>query len=584
MTQSWLAVGIVLCCPTIQLRGQNTQYSVPDDWSRKHIVFPAAGSAGRQAEIEKDPRFHHQQLRRTFQQFDLESRPIQLRKDRFQRDWREAVSTSVFNPNLPAYPAKYSFNVANPTPDCLHDYVVYILGTSNANDFNVIAYNNLYVNDSANGVCAGTTPAVLFAYNASQNGGTLANAPALSLDGTQIAFIENAAPSEFHVLKWHAGDKPATFPNPFNATKLADCAANGAVAPCEYSVTYSTSNASLSLPYIDYTGDTAWVTDDTGHVSAIHPVFTATPANPPRVVAGYPLAPGSGPLTAPVFDSVSGNVFVADATKLYYIRTRANSAGACASGSPPCIGSASQTIGAGPGVSGLDAPIVDSTNGWVFVFAWSGSPYYGAAIVQSDTSLSVRNVANISGAAGGSASTTTYSGTFDNAYYNDAASGKLYACGENNAGHFGTLWAAGFTGTAMKTGTADFGPLNLTTATVPGNSAVCSSFTEVYNQTAGKDLLLTGVAANCAFGGASAGCIFSFDITSSFPSAPLASVAAPGGSSGIVIDNVSGSLTSATNLYFLSMEPNPGSPCTVYTGGTTTTTNCAIKLTQSGLN
>ena len=578
-------LAVVLCCPAIQLPGQNTQYSLPNDWSSRHVVFPAANSQDQHAAIEKDTRFYLQQLKRGYRQFDLEAVGAQPESNRLQRDWREAVGDTRYHVNRPTYPAKFTFNVADPTPNCANDYVVYTLPHGHEGKFNIVAYNNLYVNSTSTGVCAGTTPTVLFAYNASQDGGKLSTSPVLSLDGTQIAFIEHASSAQFHILKWLAGDTSAVFPKPYNSSALADCAGNGAVAPCEYSVTYSTTRAKLSSPYIDYTSDTAYVSDDCGHVSAIHPIFTATPGNPPKVVDGYPLTVGEGVMTEPVFDSVSGNVFVADPTKLYYIRTRADSGGSCAWGSPPCVGSGSQTISAGAGAgSTLEGPIVDSTNGWVFAFAWSRDSYKGATIVQSNTTLSVLNVADISGA-GGSRPTKLYAGAFDNAYYNNPATGKLYACGENGDGHFGTLWAAGFTATGMKTGTASFGPLDLTTGTVSGRAPVCSSLAEVYNQTAGKDYLFAGVRANCAFGGDSTGCIFSFDITSSFPATALANFPSPGGSSGIVIDNVSGSLTSATDIYFLSRKPpGAGAPCTVYTGGTNTTGNCAIKLTQSGLN
>lgn len=569
----------------MQLPGQSIPDSLPYDWSHRHVVFPAADSREQHAAIEKDVRFHLQQLKRSYRQFDLESAESQAASNQLQRDWREAVGDTAYHVHRPTYPAKFTFDVANPTPNCANDYVVYTLPHAGAGKFNVVAYNNLYVNSTSTGVCPGSTPAVLFAYNASQDAGKLSTSPALSLDGTQIAFIENASAARFHILKWRAGDKSAAFPKPYNSTALANCATNGAVAPCEYSVTYSTTTAKLSSPYIDYTGDTAYVSDDAGHVSAIHPIFKATPANPPKVVTGYPLTPDTGVMTEPVFDSVSGNVFVASPTKLYYIRTRTGSAGTCAWGSPPCVGSGSQTISAGAGAgSTLEGPIVDSTNGWVFAFAWSGDSYKGAVIVQSNTTLSVLNVAEISGA-GDSTPTKLYAGTFNNAYYNNPATGKLYACGENGAGHFGTLWAAGLTATGLKTGTAGFGPLNLTTASVSGAKPVCSSLAEVYNQTAGKDYLFAGVGANCAFGGASTGCIFSFDITSAFPATALANFPSPGGSSGIVIDNVTGSLTSATDIYFLTREPpGAGTPCTVYTGGTNTTGNCAIKLTQSGLN
>lgn len=546
----------------------------------QHTVFPAADSLDRQSQIEKDIRYRLQQLRRSYQQFDIEASASAA--DLLHRGWREAIGNTTYSEGS-SYPAKYSFDVSNPTPNCTGDYVVYTLASSTSSKFNIIAFNNLYVNTSGNGVCSGTTPSVLFAYNASQSSGSLNTAPAVSLDGTLIAFIENSSKAAFHVLKWSSGQYSSTFPKPYNSGTLANCATNGAAAPCEYSVTYSTTTATLSLPYVDYGSDTAWVTDDAGNVSAIYPVFTATASNPPKVVTGYPLSVGSGVMTAPIYDSVSGNVFVADPTKLYYIRTKSTSAGSCASGWPPCVGKTTQTMSSGSGSgSTLDAPIVDSTDGWVFAFAWNAT-YKGATIVQSNTTLSTLNRADIAGA-GGSSATRLHSGTFNNAYYTSPASGLLYACGQNGSGNYGALFAVSFTNSGMNTGSAAHGPLNLTSSSVSGSSAVCSPLAEVYNRTAGKDYLYTGVTSDCALGGSSAGCLFGFDITTAFPTSALANYPAPGGASGIVIDNVTGSLTSATNLYFLSQEPlGSSAPCTVYTGGTNTDGNCAVKLTQSAL-
>jgi len=599
----WALSGIVLFCAAIIVIGQDTVNSLPQDWTHRHVVFPVPDSEERRLEIERDPRYRHQQLRRTYRQYDLESANVNTAEGpprwgnargisptgQMERDWREAVGPSTYTLSRPTYPAKFSFNASNPTPSCANDFIVYTLPVSSTADFNIVAYYNLYTNTAATGLCTGTNPTALFTYNASQNGGALSTAPVLSLDGTQIAFIENASSAQFHVLKWKSGNLGTTFPKPFNSAVLANCKTNGAVAPCEYSVTYATTTASLSSPFIDYTGDTAYVTDDKGHVSAIHPVFTATPSTPPAVVTGYPLAPSTGVMTAPVYDSVSGNVFAADTTKLYYIRTKSASTGTCTSGSPPCIGSTSQTFSTGTGAATIqEAPIVDSTNGWVFVFANSGPSYSGATIFQSDTKLTstVKNVANISGTTGGSTATTQFSGTFDNKYYTSPATGKLYACGENNSGEIGTLWAAGFTSGGMKTGTATYGPLALMTATTTGTTSVCSSLNEVYNQTAAKDLLFVGVTTKCAFGASATGCLFAFDITSAFPTTALANYPTPNGTSGIVIDNVTGSLTSSTNLYFLSPKPlGSSAPCTLYTtSGTNTTGNCAVKLTQTLLN
>jgi hypothetical protein len=600
MTRRRTASAWLVLIPVLPAWGQSVivtdgHAGLPSDWSHRSVVFAEPQSESQRQAIAAEPRYSLQTMRRLLLQFEPEFRldeaPPDDGGDEFssgvRRDWNEAIGSSAYTLSSPTYPAKYSFNVASPTPDCTKDYVVYTLPVAATTDFNVIAFNNLYVNSTGSGLCAGTVPTVLFAYNGSQSTGTLSTAPVLSLDGTQIAFIEKSTGAQFHILKWHAGDKSATFPKPFNAAHLANCATNGGVAPCEYSVTYSTATSTLGSPFIDYAGDTAYVTDDKGNVSAIHPVFGATPAKPPAVVTGFPVNVSTAKLTAPSFDSVSKNVFVSDTSKIFYVRTGATSSGACLTGAPPCAGKTNVVISTGSGVGTTqEAPIVDSTNGTVFAFGWSGPPYNGAIIVQSNTTLAVRNVANISGTTGGSTATTIFSGTFDNAYFNNPTTGKLYACGENNGNHFGTLWAAGFaSATAIKTGTASFGPLNLTTATIAGAASPCSSLTEVFNQAAGKDFLYTGITSKCAFGGSAAGCIFAFDITSGFPTTAAAKFSSNSGSSGIVIDNVTGSLTSATNLYFLTRQPQgTGSPCTVYTGGTNTTGNCAIKLTQSGLN
>jgi hypothetical protein len=559
---------------------------LPSDWSHRSMVFAEPQSEEQWEQVKDEPRYSLQFMRRKLAQFALED----LFDDAIstiRTGWSEAVGTSAYSLTAPIYPAKYSFNTANPTPSCANDYVVYTLPVSAAGAFNIVAFNNLYATSTGNGLCGGTLPTVLFAYNGSQNNGDLATSPVLSLDGTQIAFVEKSTGAQFHVLKWHAGDKSATFPKPFNAARLANCATNGGAAPCEYSVTYSSATSTLSSPFVDYATDTAYVTDDKGNVSAITPVFGATPAHPPAVAWGYPVSLGGAPLTAAAYDSVSKNVFVSDTSRLYYVRTTSTSAGTCLAGNAPCRGKTSIVLTSGAGVGKtLEAPLVDSTNGTVFVFAWDGGGYKGATIVQSNTTLSVANVANISGTTGNSSPTTLFAGTFDNAYYSNPKSGKLYACGENNAGHFGTLWAAGFSSaTTMKTGTASFGPLNLTTGSVGGTNSPCSSLTEVFNQTAGRDFLYMGVTSSCAFGGSATGCVLGFDITAGFPNTAAAKFASDSGSGGIVIDNVSGSLTSSTDLYFLTAQPQgAGSACSVYTGGGNTTGNCAVKATQSGLN
>jgi hypothetical protein len=219
-----------------------------------------------------------------------------------ERDWNEAMNTGFNSYGTPKYPAKYSFNSANPLPSCTNDYVVFTLGGSTSSSFDIIAFTNLYLNSGAgSSFCAGTNPTLLFAYFAStaSTPGGLNGSPARSLDGTQIAFVESAGSGGiFHVLKWQAASSVPTFPN--STATLHDCAANSA-PPCEYSVGYAGSiTATKTSPYVDYATDTAYVTDNAGNVYAISPVFGG---GTPAVKSGWPVGVGTS-VTAPVYDSV----------------------------------------------------------------------------------------------------------------------------------------------------------------------------------------------------------------------------------------------------------------------------------------
>jgi len=567
----------LLCCLLSAASGQqefsvDQRMGVPYDWSHHHVIFSESDSPEIMREVQKEPRYWQQRLRTRPVQPPV-SVPPPHRRSRFKRDWGESMGSNAYNETTPTYPAKYVFDALNPTPDCTNDYVVFTLPAPSS-AFNVIAFNNLYVNTSSPSLCSGTAPTILFDYNALTNNGKLASAPVLSLDGTRIAFIENASQSRFHVLKWRAGDVGASFPAPYNTGTLADCATNGGVAPCEYTVAYSSHQASLSSPYVDYKGDTAYVSDDNGQVWAIHPVFKG---GTPAVVSGYPVTPGNGGdvMTPPVYDGVSGNVFVADQHgNLFYIRTSAASAGSCASGSPPCVGSPTLNVANGQPV--LESPMVDSTSHTVFVFS-NGSPDNNfSSVVQTNTQLSISRQANV-GSKGGQ---SVYSGSFDQAYFSNPGSGKLYVCGQDS-GSTPALYAITFSGTAMNTGTAAFGPLDLATG-----GTNCSPLTENFNQSASVDYLFVGVANNCKLNGlpGNAGCVYSFPITSGFPPAASAvGVTEANGITGIIVDNVSNGSSGLlnTNIYFLTQGKQT---CPEYNGTSNTNGNCAIKLTQSGLN
>ena len=113
------------------------------------------------------------------------------------------------------------------------------------------------------------------------------------------------------------------------------------------------------------------------------------------------------------------------------------------------------------------------------------------------------------------------------------------------------------------------GTTNGTTALTSAAGADASPLTEYYNPTLGKDFLFVGVTNHCTAttSGGTAGCVMSLDITAGFPTvnAGTTSLAAAGGTTGIIVDNDS-SIAQASSIYYA-----------------TKTGNTLVKATQSAL-
>jgi len=548
------------------IEAQQQRLGLPQDWTHRQVVFSMPQTPSAAAALAADPRYQLQAIRRSFvMRLPDDSQVIEstIRLPARHRDWGQAMNNASVNEVL-LYPAKYTFNTSNPTPDCTNDYVVFTLNSSSSTAFNVVGFNNLYVNSGGTGLCSGkTAPTPLFAYAASRSGGAIGSSPTLSLDGTQIAFLEASSPANFIVLKWKSGNVTASsWPAPFNSSNLSNCASSG--PPCEYSVALSNSTNSPQSAFIDYTSDTAYATDGQGFVYAISPVFGGG-----QPVVKWSLKVGQqNPYTSPVYDSVSKNVFIADGlVKAYYVRTTSTSTGSCSSGSPPCVGSSSPSLSTQPGTL-TNVPIVDSSTGKVLFQSANDGTH--SAIGQFSTVLTSQRIVTI----GSATSQIVGTGTFDNKYFTSTATGKFYACGvgSNNDPQ---LYAAGFDSSGNLLTTTAGGPLALTS---PPQATPCSPLTEVFNITNAKDWLFVGVGTSCS-SSIHGGCIQSFNITSAFPTAPTAQVAEASGVSGIIVDNVQSSSATATNVYFITVG---GQSCTTYAGGTGTG-NCAVKLTQNGL-
>jgi hypothetical protein len=608
---------------------------IPTDWTSRHVIFskPEPGSDA-EDRVQQDPRYWMQQIRRG-QPLDsdavaaltaeIASQQANKNKNKNKKkkkkqnplvgDWSEAmISTTITNPT---YPAEFTKGT---TASCANDFVVYALNTT-AN-FDIIGFNNLYGTHGAGTTAfctTGTVPTAIFAYNASTGGAGstgINGSPVLSLDGTQIAFVEsvsNGATSKaiFHVLKWHSGDLSATFPNPFNASALPTCPNAGA---CEYSLQYNTTatghTAAQVSPYVDLGTDTAYVDDDAGEVFAIHPVFGGgTPAlvtpsssctanvTPFACCTGagagcYPVATGLASVTSPVWDATTGHLFLASTT------TGAENF-ATTSGHPLGIGTAVTTLG-----NVTEGPVLDSSTSKVFLFG-NDTGAGNSAVIQTTTALGSLVEASL----GGNAAVAIRPGAFDTTYLNGTiTNGHLYVCGQHVSGT--RLEKIGFTNAGGTMSAAEADSINMASAA----GTACSSLTENLNTTTNIDWLFGSVVNNCGVTvtectgnhapfecctGAGAGatcpaantaaCLESFVLPQTAAGLPATGVTAQsipetGGTTGIVIDNqtdVSGTVLTS-DIYFLTLG-SPGTCSRPFGTGGTLTGICAVSVAQGNL-
>lgn len=461
-------------------------------------------------------------------------------------------------------------------------------GGTTASVANLIGLMNLYSGSSPAGICPGTAPTVKFAYGVSTAQGETTTSPGLSEDGKQIAIVEStpscqqgqqgcAIGSVLHLVKWSNGT--GTLNKPVVPEYESPQAYRGCIAPCMTSITLSGSPDSNSAPFIDYTNDAIYVGDDGGKIREITGVFLGTPTLgwQPTVDMGFAL-------TGPVYDAVSGNIYVADANGV--VSTVAQSSG--------LLGAQAHTAGA-TGYPIPDPPIVDSNAETVTVFV-SNNGGGSAQIIQ----YPIGNFAAPASVVVGPAGVQMHDGDFDNTYYSgDYADGFLYFCGKNPGGSNDNpaIERVPFTASGILEG-ASFNSGDVLPVSAV-QSAECSPLTEVYN--AGNDYMFFSVQtggnqANCSIlgGGAagsnpSGGCVMSIIVTDGsptnptppFPTAINSSLGEPGGSSGIIIDNISPA-SQASSIYFspLAFATSRRAP----NGNCGSGVGCAVKATQAGLD
>ena len=549
------------------------------DWSHRHVVFSQPSSLMQTFRLSQDPRYVRQWIERHGRE------PVENGEERdrgrwgiprrffnpeppLHRDWSQSLGSAIAKVGQNQYPAKYSFDVTSAS--CSNDFVVFNTSLGSTSQASVIAYSNLYSG------CGGTVPSVLWAY---YTGGASANSVALSLDGTQIAFAQG---SQFVLLKW-AASSSETVSSPMDltgaGTNVSNASYRSCTAPCMTTISLSASDGPSAV-FVDYGTDTAYLGDSAGSLHQITGVFNGTPT---ESGSPWPVVVSTGQnLRSPVYDSVTGNVFVTDGygKRIYAICTNFTCAGVSngsvivnvgtVTGSGP-LGGAGACYGGGTGSSGaIPPPILDPAAGTIYV-GTGGDGTNSAAVIQfpatvDSTHFSQNGCGNGEAKIGsGGTNTTVFAGAFDNLYLTSGSSssptGNLYVCGVSSGSP--ELYQIPITNNSMGSPTA---VMNLASGSV-----FCSAVTEIYNN--GTDWLFmsvtnSGVSSACSGGG----CVFSVSVPTTLggtlPSSPSAALAAPGGASGIVIDNSVAPGTLGTSEIYYS----------------TLSSGAAVQASQSGLN
>jgi len=508
--------------------------------------------------------------------------PGRWRRNGAKADWSETLGSGG-SLGLANYPAKYTFSTS--TGSCT-DWVAYGTGlTGSATQATIIAFSNLYA-----GTCSGSVPKVSWAFNTG-TGSSILTSPVLSLDGTQIAFVENGAGgASLVVLKWSASGTltaPTTLASQPSGSAYRSC-----TAPCMFSISFSGgANDSESSVWYDYALDALWVGDDNGMLHKFTGIFAGPPA---EMTSGWPVAVSASPLSGPIRDPVTGNVFVGD----YTLTTDSPCAPSAFPSNAPCgfLYSYNSSTGALKAKSAqldynfgiVDTPLLDSSAGQLYVPVGSdgeigastrcGTATPCAAVFQLPTNFST-------GASGTEATVGPgfeflLIGALDNTYLTSAngasPTGHLYVVGNTGAAN-NTLYQIPITANVMST-TSVVGPVVARNYT-NGYYAAGLNITEFFNS--GTDYLFLSTIAfsnylGCGTPSLLVGCVVGFNVTSgsiSVLTPPTGSSSAAGGASGIIVDNL-GASAGESNIYFSALA---NQTCTT-SGGSS---GCAIQISQS---
>jgi hypothetical protein len=546
---------------------------IVQDWSHRHVLYPRVGPIRNLIAIQHD------------------QRALLSWQDSWRREWRRGRNPWHFRRPQPTthidwsislgggttaqsmFPAKFTFD-KNALPDCNTDFVVFAVNaTAAVGQPNLVGFKNLYSGTSGGaGICNapanlrvagpnddGVSATTLFSYAVAAAGGQISTSPALSLDGTKIAFVETAPAStaHFHVLAWGSGagvstnlQAPAAAPLPVVAFfGIAPVAGTSDATDLPLGATSDT----LSSPFIEYNTDMAYVGSDNGTLYRILNVFctgVSTPctpgiSGPPSLDGNWGTAGGldtgcAGSLTGAVVDGGTGNIFVGCSNGRLYGFTPA---GLPLSNSPVVVGDGSATGGI------VDTPLIDVTNEYVYAVSGNNGalPSMQVVVQASTVDLSSQTVATLN--PGGLFN--LHAPAFNEAYLSGTGTPLLYEVGPAT----GKITLFGITFGAldvMTTGT----PTVATTLDLMIGTFEISPVTEFFDGTTDR-LFESTIGTGASLAG--------FDITT-FPTGPFSTPLEGLGTTGIIVDNAAPTTNQADSIYFGALG-----------------SNTAVKLTQSGL-
>jgi len=431
-----------------------------------------------------------------------------------KRDWSEPLSTGTVQPN--AYPAKWGESL---TCISCNEYVVYPTGSAGTSSAaSIVAYSKLYKT-----ACTGdqTPPYISWAYD---TGGTISTSPIISLDGSQVAFIQSNGTTASLVLLNPALMVQGNYTGGSTTVTIT----SGTVPAAYVGLTVSGFGMPGGETIESVNGSTVNLTEqvtntcDTGCTLKIGGGTPTTPMSLTSQTSGtnyrnctapcmYTLAfsnSNNDTYSAPFYDYANDAIYVGDDSGYLHMFTgvfNGTPGEVTTCGSAPCwpvqlstnkltspvcdpvsgyafvgdtggylysvgtgTGTPTTTSGSKHGISSklgdtiIDGPLVDPSAGTVYAFVTTSGGYN--TVYQFPTSFT-------SGTGNGSVAVGTggtgyylYAGDFDNVYFGSLThAGNLWVAGNTSTGGGATLYRIPITSTgAMGTATPAISGFNST--------------------------------------------------------------------------------------------------------------------------